>query len=70
MELTEAQIKDRLDRWFGLRYASYPQSMLDGIRLFVSLPADDREKATNALNAFFCIHCGGDNPDCQCWNDE
>ena len=20
--------------------------------------------------AQFCIHCGSDNPTCQCWNDE
>lgn len=70
MELTEAQIKDRLDKWFGLKFASYPQPMLDGIKEIVSLPSDERGRAISALSAFMCWHCGDDDPSCQCWNDE
>ena len=70
MDLTDANITDRLDKWFGLRYASYPQAMLDGIRAIVSLPIDERERATSALKAFFCTHCGSADIHCQCWNDE
>lgn len=67
--MTEAEIKDRLDKWFGLRYASYPQPMLDSIRAIVSLPAHERERTVSGLKAFFCAHCGDDDPQCQCWND-
>lgn len=70
INLTDPEIKDRLDKWFGLRFASYPQPMIDGIKAIASLPMDDRERAADALKAFFCVHCGSPDTDCQCWNDE
>lgn len=70
MVLSDAEIKDRLDKWFGLRYATYRPEMVAGIREIVSLPPEERERAANALKAFFCVHCGSDDTDCQCWNDE
>ena len=68
--MTNAEVKDRLDKWFGLRYATYPYSMIKGIKEIVSLPPDDRKRAIDAFTAFFCVHCGGNDPQCQCWNDE
>jgi hypothetical protein len=29
-----------------------------------------RMKAIEALGNLMCMHCGSDDPKCQCWNDE
>jgi hypothetical protein len=70
IEMTEPEIKDRLDKWFGLRYASYPQPLLDAIKAVISLPRDQRASAVNAFKGFFCVHCGSDDSGCQCSNDD
>jgi hypothetical protein len=68
--LSHPEIQDRLDKWFGLRNASYPDAMIQALSLIVHMTPDDRERTVSACNAFFCVHCGGDDPGCQCWNDE
>lgn len=30
----------------------------------------DRETIFDMLRLNFCMHCGNDDPRCQCWNDE
>jgi hypothetical protein len=34
--------------------------------ILVDLNEDERMEIFNK----FCKHCGSDNPNCQCWNDE
>lgn len=33
-------------------------------------PEPERAKFIDSLRVYFCIHCGHDDPRCQCWNDE
>jgi hypothetical protein len=30
----------------------------------------DREMFIREYKEKYCIYCGTENPDCQCWNDE
>lgn len=38
--------------------------------LQASLSMEERLKLFDSLTDGYCKHCGIDNPDCQCWNDE
>ena len=31
---------------------------------------EEREAFMDAYKGAFCIWCGSDRPNCQCWNDE
>ncbi len=44
-------------------------TIIDTLRM---LPWQDRKDVMRAIqyNGEFCWHCGVDDPDCQCWNDE
>jgi len=72
--MTQAEIKNNLDRWFGLKFAAYPPAMLTALAVLINMKPDDRKRTLDACGAFFCPHCGDtqsmDQPRCQCWNDE
>jgi len=40
------------------------------VTLFSDLTAREREDAISRIREGFCVHCGSDNPRCQCWNDD
>lgn len=40
------------------------------VELMKSLGPYDRMRVLDGLRENFCMHCGDDDPRCQCWNDE
>lgn len=68
--MTELEIRDRVDKWLGVRFASYPEEMIKSIGLVMEMNPDDRARFVETLYAFFCVHCGSDDLPCHCQNDE
>jgi len=41
------------------------------VREFISeLTDDQRLEFFGEITEGYCVHCGTNNPNCQCWNDE
>lgn len=47
----------------------YPETIA-AIRAAVEALSEMAEEDRLEIFAHFCKHCGGDDPSCQCWNDE
>jgi hypothetical protein len=44
------------------------------LEILAAMNPHQRKDAFEAIQALYCIHCGGEHPSesykCQCWNDE
>jgi hypothetical protein len=49
------------------RLAAFKEDVAEAVyALMRALPDDERLE----IMGKFCKHCGGEDPQCQCWNDE
>jgi len=59
-----------------VKMTSYPgwRFVTDGFGVSHHVPTNETRLLTNSERAtafaYFCSHCGSNNPRCQCWNDE
>jgi hypothetical protein len=44
--------------------------VLIAVAAVMRLTSEQRRAALLELADQMCMHCGDDNPDCVCWNDE
>lgn len=67
-KMTEHEIRDRLNKWFGDE--RYPGDAARVIGMILDMAPDDRGRTVHALQGFLCIYCGSDDLPCHCQNDE
>lgn len=51
-------------------YTDQFSTPLAAVRALIPLLSDDERVEVAGLFGEYCRHCGGDDPYCQCWNDE
>ena len=68
--LSKGDVQKAISDYCGEKNINYPDAMLDGMRLILSLPPQWRKISLESFGAFICTYCGGPDLHCQCWNDE
>lgn len=65
------EILRRLNEWAAGPFAlpSISVGTANVIAAILEMPAAERAATVEACSEFFCVHCGSDDPQCQCWND-
>lgn len=71
--LDEIQARENawlLDEKMVIKDGDHDQAMTadaaDIVGALIELSDDERK----LIFSYFCTHCGSNNPECQCWNDE
>jgi hypothetical protein len=63
-------LQDRIRTYLGLDPSSDVTYISNIVSAMEQMTVEQRAQTISAMHAFFCMECGSNDPDCQCWNDE